>query len=105
SGLALSSRNGYLNAEQRIEAAQLRAALLMAAREARSGRTDWGQIEQASLDFLRNRGWQPDYVAIRSCGDLRVVPQGAPQAAARPSLVVLGAARLDKTRLIDNLEV
>jgi pantoate--beta-alanine ligase len=105
SGLALSSRNGYLNDGQRTEAAQLRAALLMAGSAARSGSTDWPHIEQASFDFLAKRGWQPDYVAIRNRSDLSA-PRTAPQGTAAPrSLVVLGAARLGGTRLIDNLEL
>lgn len=106
SGLALSSRNGYLNDQQRIEAAQLHVALLMAVREARLGSTDWPQIERASLDFLAQRGWQPDYIAIRDRSDLRAAPRAAAQSAATlHSSVVLGAARLAGTRLIDNLEL
>ena len=103
SGLALSSRNGYLNDQQHTEAAQLRAALLMAASAARAGNTDWAQIEQASFDFLAKRGWQPDYVAIRKRSDLAVPPSSPPDATTN-SLVVLAAARLGGTRLIDNLE-
>ncbi len=105
SGLALSSRNGYLDEAQRVEAAQLRVALQMAARAVHAGRTDWTRIELASLDFLSRRGWQPDYVAIRDRSDLRAVPGGAFPAAPAASLVVLGAARIGPTRLIDNLEL
>lgn len=106
SGLALSSRNGYLDDQQRIEAAQLHAALLNASREARLGSSDWPQIERAAFDYLIERGWQPDYIAIRRRADLRVPPQADPRAApALQSLVVLGAARLGDTRLIDNLEL
>jgi pantoate--beta-alanine ligase len=104
SGLALSSRNGYLSDAQRVEAAQLRVALQMAARAALSGRTDWREIEQASLDFLMKRGWQPDYLAIRDRRDLRAVPADSGPAVSPASRVVLGAARLGPTRLIDNLE-
>lgn len=98
SGLALSSRNAYLSDRQRIEAAQLQLALAEAGREVRLGRTDWLKIEQAAVDFLTRRGWQPDYVAIRRRSDLRA-------AMAEEPLVVLGAARLGGTRLIDNLEI
>ncbi|MGA2778742.1 MAG: pantoate--beta-alanine ligase [Steroidobacteraceae bacterium] len=98
SGLALSSRNGYLDDRQRVEAAQLQVAIAEARREAHSGRTDWPAIEQAAIEFLVERGWKPDYVAIRSRSDLRAPTAGRP-------MVVLGAARIGDTRLIDNLEI
>jgi pantoate--beta-alanine ligase len=98
SGLALSSRNGYLNEPQRAEAAQLHAALRALALDARSGRTDWQNLERAAHEFLAARGWQPDYVAIRRQSDLREPTAGEP-------LVALAAARLGGTRLIDNLEI
>jgi len=97
-GLALSSRNGYLNAADKVEAAQLHRALRQVASEVRSGRDDWQQMELSAAESLRARGWQPDYVAIRNRADL-----GLPSVPA--SLVVLGAARLGSTRLIDNNEV
>jgi pantoate--beta-alanine ligase len=96
-GLALSSRNGYLNESQRAEAAQLHAALRTLALGARSGRTDWQNLERAAQEFLAARGWQPDYVAIRRQSDLREPSTGE-------ALVALAAARLGGTRLIDNLE-
>ena len=106
-GLALSSRNGYLNESQRAEAAQLHASLSKLAGAARSGRTDWQALEREAQQFLRARGWQPDYVAVRRRTDLRE-PSAAQPSAGQPSvgepLVVLAAARLDGTRLIDNLE-
>jgi pantoate--beta-alanine ligase len=98
SGLALSSRNGYLNESQRLEAAQLHAALRQAADEVRGGRTDWQPIERAAFEALAARGWRPDYVAIRRRSDLKEPTGPAP-------LVVLAAARLGDTRLIDNLEI
>jgi pantoate--beta-alanine ligase len=98
SGLALSSRNGYLNDSQRAEAAQLQAALSKLVVEARSGRTDWMSLEREAQEFLAARGWQPDYVAIRRQSDLREPSSGEP-------LVALAAARLGGTRLIDNLEI
>jgi pantoate--beta-alanine ligase len=97
SGLALSSRNGYLNDSQRAQAAQLHAALSELVAEATSGRTDWRALEREAQDFLTARGWQPDYVAVRRQSDLSEPSTGEP-------LVVLAAARLSGTRLIDNLE-
>jgi pantoate--beta-alanine ligase len=98
SGLALSSRNGYLNESQRTEAAQLHSALRKLAAAVKSGRTDWQTLEGEAQEFLRARDWQPDYVAIRRQSDLREPSMGGP-------LVALAAARLGGTRLIDNLEI
>lgn len=97
-GLALSSRNGYLNDTQRLEASRLSAALRTVADELRAGRRDWPRLERAALESLRLRGWRPDYIAIRRQADLGVP---APDSA----LVVLGAAKIAETRLIDNLEL
>ena len=97
-GLALSSRNGYLSDQERVEAAQLYAVLSNAAAAAKSGRTDWHALQQAATDTLIARGWRPDYVAIRNRADL-----GDPAPGDR--LVALGAAALGSTRLIDSLEV
>jgi pantoate--beta-alanine ligase len=98
SGLALSSRNGYLNDSQRAEAAQLQVTLGKLVVEAKSGRTDWRSLEREAQEFLAARGWQPDYVAVRRRSDLREPSTGEP-------LVALAAARLSGTRLIDNLEI
>ena len=103
SGLALSSRNGYLNDAQRAEAAQLQASLSRLVAAARSGRTDWPALEREAQEFLRARGWQPDYVAVRRRSDLREPSAAHPSA--REPLVVLAAARLGSTRLIDNVEI
>lgn len=97
-GLALSSRNGYLDAAQRAEAVALVRELKNVAAELRRGRRDGAALEAAALRSLESRGWQPDYVAIRRRSDL-----GAP--APGEALVVLAAARLGSTRLIDNIEV
>lgn len=97
-GLALSSRNGYLSDSQRIEAAALSAALARVAAAVRSGRTDWKALEREATDELAARGWRPDYVAIRSRTALVDPAPG-------DALVVLGAAILAGTRLIDNLEI
>lgn len=98
SGLALSSRNGYLSDSQRIQAAQLHAALTQLAAAVKSGGADWPALECAAQDLLAAEGWQPDYVAVRRRRDL-----GEPSK--DESLVVLAAARLGGTRLIDNLEI
>ena len=97
-GLALSSRNGYLDAAQRDEAPALSQTLQTVAAAVADGRRDWLQLEAAAMQALQTRGWQPDYVAIRRQADL-----GPPQAEA--ALVVLAAARIGTTRLIDNLEL
>jgi pantoate--beta-alanine ligase len=102
-GLALSSRNGYLDASQRVQAAQLSEALRTAASQLDSGHGEPRQIEIAALEWLRARGWLPDYVAIRRRKDLSVPAREA--GAELGSLVVLAAARLGQTRLIDNWEV
>jgi pantoate--beta-alanine ligase len=98
-GLALSSRNGYLSADERAEAPRLAQVLRRTAETlARSGVVAARALEAAAVEELRAHGWAPDYVAIRRRDDL-----GAP----RPgdALVVLAAARLGQTRLIDNLEL
>jgi pantoate--beta-alanine ligase len=98
SGLALSSRNGYLDDRQRIEAAQLSAALGKVAAALRAGRAERAVLEQEAMDDLTVRGWRPDYVAVRRADDLL-------EPAVGDRLVVLGAAALGGTRLIDNLEI
>ncbi len=98
SGLALSSRNGYLDPAQRIEAAQLNRVLSSLAAAVKSGRADWPALEGDARASLSARGWQPDYVAIRRQGDL-----GAPSAGA--ALIALAAAKLGGTRLLDNLQI
>ena len=101
-GLALSSRNGYLSADERAEAVQLSLALKTMADALRQGERDIAALEARAMKSLADRGWQPDYLTARRRHDLQ-----APQAADLVSgdLVVLGAARLGMTRLIDNLEV
>jgi pantoate--beta-alanine ligase len=98
SGLALSSRNSYLQATERAEAVQLQATLARLAAAVRSGRTDWQRLEHEAVDSLAARGWQPDYVAVRRRSDLLPPSAGEP-------LVALAAAKLAGTRLIDNLEI
>jgi pantoate--beta-alanine ligase len=97
-GLAMSSRNGYLSEAERAQAPQLHAALQQMAQAVRAGRTDFEALQVQALGTLAAQGWQADYVALRRQADL-----GAPQAG--QALVVLAAARLGRTRLIDNLEI
>ncbi len=101
-GLALSSRNGYLSPDERAAATALARALQAAADALRAGGREPAAIEQAQAAALDALGWQTDYVAIRRRSDL--LPPTAADLAAKAPLVVLGASRLGKTRLIDNLE-
>ncbi|MGQ0546605.1 MAG: pantoate--beta-alanine ligase [Betaproteobacteria bacterium] len=89
-GLAMSSRNAYLSAAERVEAPRLHQVLKEVAAGTMSGKT--------AMNTLEGTGWRPDYVEVRRRGDL------APPQAADRELVVLGAARLGGTRLIDSLE-
>ena len=101
-GLALSSRNGYLDAVQRQEAVALSRALRALAEQAQAAgpalASQLPTLEAAALEALARRGWQPDYLTVRRRSDLQV-PQAGDTA-----LVALAAARLGSTRLIDNLE-
>jgi pantoate--beta-alanine ligase len=101
-GLALSSRNGYLSAAERQRALQLVQALDALAAAARGGGRELEPLEAEAVERLRQRGWQPDYLAVRRRADL--LPPSAAQIAAGEPLVALGAARLGSTRLIDNVE-
>jgi pantoate--beta-alanine ligase len=102
-GLALSSRNGYLKPEERAEAPFLYRTLQDVAAGARGGDTDLAGIEGRAMAALAARGWQPDYVAIRKQANLQAPSPG--DLANGSPLVVLAAAKLGATRLIDNLEV
>lgn len=97
-GLALSSRNGYLGADERREAAALHALLRTVADAVHADPGSTDAAEQAALQALRARGWQPDYVSVCQRADL------LPARSANAPRVVLAAARLGGTRLIDNLE-
>jgi pantoate--beta-alanine ligase len=101
-GLALSSRNGYLSTDERAEAPFLYQTLEYVAGRARGG-ADLPALEQEAMARLAARGWQPDYVSIRKRMNLEA-PSRDEHAAGAP-LVVLAAAKLGKTRLIDNLEI
>ncbi|MCE3265138.1 MAG: pantoate--beta-alanine ligase [Pseudoduganella sp.] len=102
-GLALSSRNMYLSGEERAEAPALYRALNQVADEVRAGHLDIFQLEHRAMDELAARGWKPDYISIRKRNDLQ--PPNAGDLAQGEKLVVLAAAKLGTTRLIDNLEI
>ncbi len=95
-GLALSSRNRYLSPAERQRAPELHQALKAVAEALKQGKTPQESLERGQLDPTC---WRADYMTVRRAQDL-----GAPTPEDR-SLVVLGAARLGSTRLIDNLEV
>ena len=97
-GLALSSRNGYLSPLQREDALLLSATLRLIADAVRGENANIAQLEIQAMQALRGAGWLPDYVAVRRRTDLQ-----PPRS--NDDLVVLAAARLGTTRLIDNLEV
>jgi pantoate--beta-alanine ligase len=99
-GLALSSRNNYLTPVEREEAPHLYRILRGVAEALRGGRRDYAALEASARMALGERGWDPDYVAIRN--DSLAVPMSDD---AGRGLVVLGAARLGSTRLIDNVDV
>lgn len=98
-GLAMSSRNGFLNDIERAEAPFLHQLLMTVAEDVRHGTKSLRAIETAAIEALRGRGaWDPDYVSIRSRETLAEPTAG-------DELVVVAAARLGKIRLIDNVEI
>lgn len=98
-GLALSSRNQYLNKAQRLEACNLYQTLLQLKQEIISGRKDFPVLQENATKSLVKRGWKVDYIRIQKRSSL------LPAHSDDNNLVILGAAWLDKTRLIDNLEI
>jgi pantoate--beta-alanine ligase len=105
-GLALSSRNNYLSPAERTEAVHLSQALKAMAQTLREGATDIDGLEQQAMSSLAARGWKPDYLVVRQRADLLAPHANDIHAQAQNAgLVVLGAARIGNTRLIDNLEV
>ncbi len=102
-GLALSSRNRFLSAEQRVEAPQLYASLLAVQASVQAGQSDVAALEAQAMAHLHDRGWAVDYVSLRRQHDL-IAPTSAQILGGEP-LVALAAAKLGTTRLIDNLEI
>lgn len=102
-GLALSSRNSFLSASERAEAPALYQALNEAAQEVRNGNTNLIEIEKRAMEKLAQRHWNPDYISIRRRTDLQ--SPNATDLQQHTELVVLAAAKIGGTRLIDNLEI
>ncbi len=102
-GLALASRNSYLSPQERLEAPRLYRTLSWVADQIVGGRLDYANLEAAARADLSRHGWKVDYVAIRHGLALRI-PH--PEGYDHPNLlIVLGAAMLGTTRLIDNVDV
>jgi pantoate--beta-alanine ligase len=98
-GLAMSSRNAYLGAVERQQAAALHGALADLAARLHAGAHDFDAFAATAARRLEMAGWNVDYIALRDAASLRPVD------AASRHAVALGAARLGKTRLIDNIEI
>ncbi len=100
-GLAMSSRNRYLDARERVKAPALHAALENLRDAIRGGGADYARLEGVAREQLGAAGFRPDYVEVRRAADL-----AKPGESDRPTdLVVLAAAWLGRARLIDNLRV
>ncbi|WP_308033975.1 pantoate--beta-alanine ligase [Neisseria lactamica] len=98
-GLALSSRNQYLSAAERAEAPRLYRELKAVAESLAQGGLDYAGLEKRAAQSLTEHGWTVDYVEIRHADTLEVARTGDRR------LVILAAARLGATRLIDNVEI
>ncbi|MGD8911288.1 MAG: pantoate--beta-alanine ligase [Candidatus Thiodiazotropha sp.] len=96
-GLAKSSRNCYLSPQERKRAPKLYETLRITARSLRGGERNFPLLEAKAIDLLRSAGFKPDYYTIRRADDLMLPSEG------EPNLVILAAAYLGTTRLIDNL--
>jgi pantoate--beta-alanine ligase len=96
-GLALSSRNGYLSEEERATAPVLYRTLCQLADQIREGRRDYPALVTEARQQLQTAGLRPDYLELRNAGDLQPADDQSRE------LIVLVAAFLGKTRLIDNL--
>lgn len=100
-GLAISSRNHYLTADERRRAPMLHTTLRKIAQRLARGESDYAALESEAVAALEGAGFRPDYIAVRRLGDL-----ARPNGGTAPSrLIVLGAAWLGRARLIDNLQV
>ena len=98
SGLAMSSRNSYLEPSERESAGRLYEELLKAAGRLESGSDRYRQVEQGARDRLEKAGFKVDYFAVRRAADLE-----SPRPGER-ILRVLAAVRSGRTRLIDNVD-
>lgn len=98
SGLAMSSRNAYLSESERFQAAQLQSQLAAIVASIQAGERDFQALCTTASRQLKMAGWRVDYVALRDATTLQVPTSGSTR------LVVLGAAWLGSTRLIDNID-
>lgn len=98
-GLALSSRNGYLTEDERAQAAQLSACLRNMAKAIEAGNRDFADLENDAVMYLQQHGWQVDYIEVRQAQTLTKAQ------ISDNHLVIVAAAVLGSTRLIDNIEV
>jgi pantoate--beta-alanine ligase len=98
-GLAMSSRNSRLDPEQRQRAPVLYNTLRQLAERLQQGENDYAELEDRAMGCLRDGGYEPEYVAIRRTQDLQ------PPRPEDMTIVILAAARLGVTRLIDNIPV
>jgi pantoate--beta-alanine ligase len=99
----------YLSKEERLEAPYLQKILQeMRERVLNLSNQEWNQnallkIEEQALSQIQARGWQPDYLSIRKQSNL--LPLGNQDLGKKPKMLILAAAKLGQTRLIDNLEI
>ncbi len=98
-GLAMSSRNSYLDDEQRGIAPAMYSTLCALGEQLQSGTRDFASLEQEGFGALQAAGFRPEYVAIRRAADLTPPDRDC------DALVVLAAAHLGRARLIDNVVV
>ncbi|MDH3351264.1 MAG: pantoate--beta-alanine ligase [Gammaproteobacteria bacterium] len=98
-GLALSSRNAYLNEDERAAAPMLYRTLCDVAKQLQDGKRNFDELEAQASAALETAGFEPEYVAIRRALDLTPPNRDCDE------IVILSAARLGKTRLIDNVVV
>lgn len=99
SGLALSSRNQYLDDDEKTLAAMLYATLLKTGKQLQTGKRDFAELEAAALRELEEAGLQPEYFSIRRAENLAEPDRDCDE------LVILAAAHLGDCRLIDNVVV
>ncbi|WP_171973683.1 pantoate--beta-alanine ligase, partial [Wohlfahrtiimonas larvae] len=99
SGLALSSRNGYLSSEEKERAIELSQCLTQMKHTILDSNLDFRLIEAQAIQSLNNNGWVVDYISIRDQTSLAVADHNNGQ------LIILAAAKMGKTRLLDNLMV
>lgn len=103
SGLALSSRNRYLNADELVQAPELYHVLQQVKKRIESGDNNIAALEIRAVEVLKHHGWEPDYVAVVRQRDLLAPTRD--DVMMKVPLVVLAAAKIGSTRLIDNIEI